>query len=59
MKNGAFVAWLLGWFLVTDISEYLYFLEYGKPHKITDFYAWFVILMWIFIASLLYEKRRK
>lgn len=57
MRNGAFVTWLLGWWIANDISEYSYFLTHGKHFIPTDGYAWFFIGLWIFIGILLYEKK--
>jgi len=57
MRNGACVTWLLGWWLIQDIGEYLYFLEYGKPFEVTSGYAFFIVGIWILFTSILYEKK--
>jgi len=59
MRNGAFVTWLLGWWLIQDVFEYLYFLEHGKPHEMSDSVGWILLGIWILVASIVYEGKER
>ena len=61
MRNIGFTIWMLFWWLVCEINEYIGFLIHPELHKtITagDVFVFFVnLFIWIFVGFLLYEKK--
>lgn len=61
MKNLAFVLWMLGWPIVVNINEYLYYLTTNKVYSDeTEFVSAIInLIIWIGIGVRLYEKKEK
>jgi len=59
MKNLSFVLWMLGYPIVIAIDGYLGFLK-GKTYSdhVNFWAALIVIIIWITVGKMLYEKRK-
>ena len=55
MKMIAFVLWLIGWPLSWDVSKWI---NHGTD-KMNAATAWFMIMTWIVVATLIYNHKGK
>lgn len=56
MKNIAFVIWIIGWPLCMDISNAISKYTDRELKPWSDNAAFLVILIWIIVAGLVYQK---